>query len=107
MLAETRIAAEQKAIDDIERHLEKLDTKFREALLVENNDDEIAQLDADIASSRRQREHHALRIDSLRAREALEQKATAAKQKTQHIDRVVDEIDELGKVRARFAKHLA
>jgi hypothetical protein len=106
-LAATRIAAEEAEVEQIDRHLEKLDAKLREALLVDNNDDEVAQLDADIASNKRQREHHLLRIDSLRAREALEQKTAATKQHAELVGRVEAEIDELEKVRARFAKRLA
>ena len=94
-LAATRIAKEQSAIDEIDGWLAQLDVKLRDALLVDDNDDEVAQLDADIAAQKRKREHHKLRIDSLRAQEALEQKAAAAKQRAQHIGRIETEIDEL------------
>jgi hypothetical protein len=87
VLAETRIATEQQSIDEIDRDLERLDTKLRKALLLTDNEDEVAQLDADIASLRRKRDHHLLRIHSLKAQQALEQKATAAKQKARLIGR--------------------
>ena len=95
VLAETRIAAEQQSIDDIDRQLAQLEVELREALLLTDNDEEVARLDTKIASLKREREHHLLRIDSLRAQEALEQKAAAAKQRAQHIGRIETEIDEL------------
>jgi hypothetical protein len=106
-LAATRIAAERQSIDEIDRHLERLDAKLRDALLLTNNEDEVAQLDADIASLKRKAEHHKLRIDSLRANQVLEQRATAAKQKAQLIARVESKIDELRETVAAFQKKQA
>jgi len=103
-LAATRIAKEQSAIDEIDGWLAQLDVKLRDALLIDDNEDEVAQIDADIAAQKRKREHHALRIDSLRAREALEQNAAAAKQKQQLIGRIEAKIDELRKAVVAFQK---
>ena len=77
-LAATRIATEQQEIEQIDRELERLEAGLRQALLTDN-EPEVARLDAQIASLKRKREHHLLRIDSLRAQETLEQRAIAAK----------------------------
>jgi len=78
----TRLQAEHQELQQIEQHLEGLKGQLKEKLLA---DDEaaIAKLDADIASQKRKIEHHKLRIDSLCAQQALEQKAAATKQKAQ------------------------
>jgi hypothetical protein len=89
----TRLQAEQQELQQIEHHLEGLKGQLKEKLLA---DDEatIAKLDADIAWQKRKADHHKLRIDSLRAQQALEQKAAAMKQKAQLVERVESAFNE-------------
>ena len=89
----TRLQAEQQELQQIEQHLEGLKGQLKEKLLA---DDEatIAKLDADIAWQKRKADHHKLRIDSLRAQQALEQKAAAMKQKAQLVERVESAFNE-------------
>jgi Skp family chaperone for outer membrane proteins len=81
----TRLRAEQQELQQIEQHLEGLNDQLKERVLA---DDEaaIAKLDADIAWQKRKAEHHKLRIDSLRAQQALEQTAAATKQLVERIE---------------------
>jgi len=101
VLAETRIAAEQQSIDDIDRQLAQLEVELREALLLTDNDEEVARLDTKIASLKREREHHLLRIDSLRAQEAL---AFAGLELPRPFDLVVDDLPRLLE-RLRWRRH--
>ena len=101
VLAETRIAAEQQSIDDIDRQLAQLEVELREALLLTDNDEEVARLDTKIASLKREREHHLLRIDSLRAQEAL---AFAGLELPRPFDLVVDDLPRLLE-RLRWCRH--
>ena len=105
-LAATRIATEQQAIADIDRQLEGLEGELREALLADNND-AVAKLDTEIASLKRKAEHHRLRADSLKAREALEQRAASAKQRQELVQRIENKIDEMREVVVAFQKKQA
>jgi hypothetical protein len=106
VLASTRIATEQKEVEEIGRRLEELEDELKKAL-VADDEPAVARLDNEIAKLKRQREHHQLRIDTLFAQQALEQKATAAKQRAQLVSRIEAKIDELRETVVAFQKKQA